>query len=77
MQNSPIKKIIRVLILLSFIGISSAHSSNRSEIAKFCLRTNNYKKCIKEFTGHERARKEGNSQDPIEIEVVPFIKNKR
>ncbi len=57
------------------MGISSVYSSNKSEIAEFCLRTNNYKKCIKEFNGHERVRLKGTLDNPIEIEIIPFKKD--
>ena len=49
-----------------------AKASETREIKRFCKRTRNYKKCIKEFKGYEKTKEAVKSDKKIEIEVIPY-----
>ena len=61
-----------VLVITSLIVIPYANSSEKREIRKFCKKTRNYSKCIKEFNGYEKARIIPKKGTPIEIMVIPY-----
>ena len=64
-----------VLASFALIGLTvqpAVNSSSKKEISEFCRRTNNYQKCINEFIGHEKAKLRLRSNQPIEIEVIPY-----